>query len=346
MLLTALCLTASILGYGAYTAKKQTDSARQTITAQMAALAQNLATINAFFLVTNDFASIETITLQTATVPGIFSVLVTDSAGKPLSEVVNQNGRWSPRFSFERVIVPASTRPVTLIETAEQSATQRDFLAGGHGKISTWHPVAEGASLGWVRVSYRLDSFDQIARDIWTQAMLVIALAIGATLFLLAQLLHPRMRALRAATRFAGDLDHALGTQIAVSTGSAEIEDLGNALNLVSTRLFSQNNDLTNQKFALDQHAIVSITDLNGAITYANDRFCEISGYAREELIGENHRIVKSDFHRPEVYSELWHTITQGQVWHGEVKNRKKNGEPYWVAATIVPLLGPDGLPM
>ena len=346
MLLTALCLTASILGYGAYTAKKQTDSARQTITAQMAALAQNLATINAFFLVTNDFASIETITLQTATVPGIFSVLVTDSAGKPLSEVVNQNGRWSPRFSFERVIVPASAHPVTLIETAAQSATQRDFLAGGHGKISTWHPVAEGASLGWVRVSYRLDSFDQIARDIWTQAMLVIALAIGATLFLLAQLLHPRMRALRAATRFAGDLDHALGTQIAVSTGSAEIEDLGNALNLVSTRLFSQNNDLTNQKFALDQHAIVSITDLNGAITYANDRFCEISGYAREELIGENHRIVKSDFHRPEVYSELWHTITQGQVWHGEVKNRKKNGEPYWVAATIVPLLGPDGLPM
>jgi PAS domain S-box-containing protein len=346
MLLTALCLTASILGYGAYTAKKQTDSARQTITAQMAALAQNLATINAFFLVTNDLASIETITLQTATVPGIFSVLVTDGAGKPLSEVVNQNGRWSPRFSFERVIVPASAHPVTLIETAEQSATQRDFLAGGHGKISTWHPVAEGASLGWVRVSYRLDSFDQIARDIWTQAMLVIALAIGATLFLLAQLLHPRMRALRAATRFAGDLDHALGTQIAVSTGSAEIEDLGNALNLVSTRLFSQNNDLTNQKFALDQHAIVSITDLNGAITYANDRFCEISGYAREELIGQNHRIVKSDFHRPEVYSELWHTITQGQVWHGEVKNRKKNGEPYWVAATIVPLLGPDGLPM
>ena len=207
MLLTALCLTASILGYGAYTAKKQTDSARQTITAQMAALAQNLATINAFFLVTNDFASIETITLQTATVPGIFSVLVTDSAGKPLSEVVNQNGRWSPRFSFERVIVPASAHPVTLIETAAQSATQRDFLAGGHGKISTWHPVAEGASLGWVRVSYRLDSFDQIARDIWTQAMLVIALAIGATLFLLAQLLHPRMRALRAATRFAGDLD-------------------------------------------------------------------------------------------------------------------------------------------
>ena len=346
MLLTAVCLVASILGYGAYTAKKQTDVARQTITAQMAALAQNLATINAFFLVTSDFASIEAITLQTATVPGIFSVLITDSTGKPLSEVVNKNSQWSPRFSLERVVVPTVAKPVTQIEAAQATLAQWDFLVGGHEKISAWHPVAEGASLGWVRVSYRLDSFDQTARAIWTQAMLVIALAIGATLFLLARLLRPPMRALRAATHFAGALDHTLGAQIEVSTGTAEIEALGTALNLVSTRLLTQNNDLSNQKFALDQHAIVSITDLNGSITYANDRFCEISGYAREELIGENHRIVKSGFHPPELYSELWHTITQGHVWHGEVKNRKKNGEPYWVAATIVPLLGPDGLPM
>jgi len=346
LLLTAFCLSASILGYGAYTAKRQTELARQTITAQMAALAQNLATINAFFLVSHDLASIETITLQTATVPGIFSVLVTDSTGKPLSEVVNQAGRWSPRFSFERVAVPSSANPVTLIEAAQQSSAQRDFLAGGHGKISSWHPVAEGASLGWVRVSYRLDSFDQIARDIWTQALLVIAVAIGTTLFLLSKLLHPRMRALRAATRFANDLDHALGAQITVSNGSAEIEDLGNALNLVSARLLSQHNDLSNQKFALDQHAIVSITDLDGVITYANDRFCEISGYTREELVGNNHRVVKSGAHPTELYAELWHTITQGRVWRGEVKNRRKDGNHYWVAATIVPLLGPNGLPM
>ena len=346
MLLTAICLTASILGYGAYTAKKQTDVARQTITTQMAALAQNLATINAFFLVTNDLASIETITLQTATVPGIFSILVTDRNGRPVSEVVNKNGRWSPRFSFERVQVPALPNPVTLIETAEQSAAQRDFLAGGHGKISTWHPVSEGASLGWVRVSYRLDSFDQTARDIWTQALLVIVVAIGATLFLLAQLVHPRLRALRAATRFAGELDHARGTQMVVSNGSTEIEDLGNALNMVSARLSAQNNDLTNQKFALDQHAIVSMTDLKGTITYANDRFCEISGYTREELIGVNHRIVKSGFHVPEFYSGLWSAIRQGQVWRGEIKNRRKDGGYFWVAATIVPLPGPDGLPL
>ena len=102
---------------------------------------------------------------------------------------------------------------------------------------------------------------------------------------------------------------------------------------------------LANQKFALDQHAIVSITDINGTIIYANDRFCEISGYRREELIGKNHRIVKSGIHPPEVYRDMWGTITLGHVWHGEVCNRAKDGQLYWVNATIVPLLGPDGQP-
>ena len=102
---------------------------------------------------------------------------------------------------------------------------------------------------------------------------------------------------------------------------------------------------LANQKFALDQHAIVSITDTNGVIIYANDRFCEISGYSQKELIGKNHRIVKSGIHPPEVFRDLWGTIQLGRVWHGEICNRAKAGYLYWVNATIVPLLGPDGEP-
>ncbi len=345
MLLTAFCLVMSILGYGAYTAKRQTDQARQTVTAQMAALAQNLATIDAHLLLENDVASIEAITIQTATVPGIFSVLVTDVNGKPLSEVVNKTGQWSPRFSIEKVPVPATLAPTSELELAQANSAGRDFLAGNSGKISAWHPMAAGGPMGWVRVSYRLDSFHQTAQDIWTQALLVIVLAIGTTLFLLASLLRLPMRALRGATRFASALDNARGAQMQVSTGSAEVEALGHALNLVSARLHAQNHDLTNQMFALDQHAIVSITNLDGMITYANDRFCEISGYAHAELLGQSHRITKSDFHPPAMYIDLWHTITQGNVWHGELKNRKKNGGHYWVAATIVPLMDASGLP-
>jgi nitrogen fixation negative regulator NifL len=101
--------------------------------------------------------------------------------------------------------------------------------------------------------------------------------------------------------------------------------------------------ELENQKFALDQHAIVSITDTAGTILYANDRFCEISGYSREELIGANHRIVNSGTHPSELFRDMWHMISLGQVWHGEICNRARNGNLYWVNATIVPLLDTTG---
>ena len=100
--------------------------------------------------------------------------------------------------------------------------------------------------------------------------------------------------------------------------------------------------DLNNQKYALDEHAIVSMTDTAGRITYANDRFCAISGYSREELIGQRHSVVKSDWHPADYYATLWQTIAQGRVWHGELCNRRKDGTHYWVNASIVPLVGVD----
>ena len=97
--------------------------------------------------------------------------------------------------------------------------------------------------------------------------------------------------------------------------------------------------DLEFQKFAVDQHAIVSTTDIDGNIVYANDLFCKISGYSLEELCGQNHRVVKSDEHSDAFFADMWDTISSGQVWHGEIKNKSRNGEGYWVAATIVPVL-------
>lgn len=103
--------------------------------------------------------------------------------------------------------------------------------------------------------------------------------------------------------------------------------------------------DLADLKFAVDQSAIVAVTDTEGTITYVNDRFCELSQYTRAELVGQNHRLIKSDYHPPAFFQRMWDTITQGQVWEGEIQNRAKDGSPYWEATTIVPLLNSEGQP-
>ncbi len=99
------------------------------------------------------------------------------------------------------------------------------------------------------------------------------------------------------------------------------------------------------QRNALDEHAIVSITDVKGNITYANDLFCQISGYTKKELIGKNHRLLKTDTHSDLFFTNMWKTIARGHVWHGAIKNIAKDGSFYWVHSTIVPMMDSQGKP-
>ncbi|MFA6903159.1 MAG: response regulator, partial [Gallionellaceae bacterium] len=103
--------------------------------------------------------------------------------------------------------------------------------------------------------------------------------------------------------------------------------------------------ELERQQQAIDFHAIVSVTDVSGKIVFANEKFCQVSRYSSDELIGQNHRMLKSGQHPAAFYEEMWHCISAGNIWHGEVCNRRKDGTLYWVDSSIVPFVDEEGLP-
>jgi len=223
------------------------------------------------------------------------------------------------------------------------------LLAAMQTAAATADPAVRGVLLGFGQLLERVDGcYEQYERDLdlRTRSLEISSAELSGSNNQLRHELAGRQEALRSLRGVVRDL---LPEANADDRQETLAEDDIAALSRRIGQLFAESErgrrELANQKFALDQHAIVSTTDSAGTILYANDRFCEISGYRRDELIGQNHRMVNSGQHPPEMFRAMWNTISLGQVWHGEICNRAKNGDFYWVNATIVPLLDEHGKP-
>jgi len=219
-----------------------------------------------------------------------------------------------------------------------------------HAKTADLSPAA-GALLGNLETLLnRIDgAYGQHERDLAlrTRSLELSSAELSSTNDRLRNELASRNRALKSLRETAlGLLGEDIGNIDPASLAGNDLESLSVLMAGMIEQREAQRRELDNQKFALDQHAIVSITDTDGIILYANPRFCEISGHTLDELVGHTHAVVSSGIHPPALFAEMWATISAGKVWHGELCNRKKSGEHYWVAATIVPFLDTIGRPM
>ena len=234
---------------------------------------------------------------------------------------------------------------------ADSEAVEALIAAAGEAAARPDVPATVAKLLGQLGpLLQRVDAaYEQADRDLElrTRSLELSSVELDAANTRLRADLAARTRAVQALhTTLDGLLGRAPGETEGATVACDELEDLSRLVAEMVAERERERNRLDNLQFALDEHSIVSVTDLDGIITFANDRFCEVSGYSRSELLGSNHRVVNSGHHPREFFAEMWRTISSGAVWRGEVCNRRKDGHLYWVAATIVPMLDESGLPV
>ncbi len=337
MLSVTLLLCLIVPYFALHEAQKSAERVVSSATLQAKALAENIATTSVAHIITLDFASSDQLLLRTARFPSVIETQVVDIEGKIITDVMTASD-GTPQLRYELTQLQPPANPVLQTE-------RKGFLI-------IWEPVIGANLVGWVRLTYSLAEAEAIAQQYLYDYMLdgvILAVMLMASILLV---MRRPLRMLRESAKFAAELKNKRGGYIPVDSSAIEVEQLGLALNEAATHLFEQEvairralKALNTQKLALDEHTIVSITDVNGNITYANQRFLDATGFSSQELLGKQHNIISSGFHSEQYFGEMWKTITAGNVWHGEMLNRSKEGRELWVNTTIVPFMDEFGDP-
>jgi len=326
----AFAVAIAILLFTWKVGSQQLEFALRSSQVQAQALVRNTASVTGSYLVVKDFSSLEGLLLQAAAFPDVELLSITDSVGVVYASV---------KRTADDVV-----RPVFSVQNIELPMTKSEQITILKNSIVVWHSVEKG-NLGWVRLKFSLDKARKIQVEIWRNGIISATVAFVISLLILIFLLKKPMRSIGHATEFARGLYKNTGKVMPFEKSAFEIEQLEHALNYASHQIYSSNKDLSDIKLALDAHAIVGITNKSGQLTYVNNKFCALTGYTKDELLGQRYSILKSGFHEDDFFKALWQTITMGRIWHGEIQDRRKDGNFYWVDTTIVPFIDQKGEP-
>jgi len=237
------------------------------------------------------------------------------------------------------------TQALEVIPDGWDTRLQHDFI---NGSLLLFDVLRyQGSDYGYILIQVSTKEINKTLKRQLNQAAIILLILLLAS-FVLAWMIqqyfsNPIQQLAQALRNAAEKLDYSARLP---NTRKDEIGDLFRGFNNLQNKIEEEKKALHEQQFAFDQHCIVGISDIKGIITYANDLFVKISGYSKDELIGKNNKILKSSYHDDNFYKEMYQTVSAGGIWSGDICNKAKDGYEYWVATTIVPLMGESKKPL